>query len=395
MKGKTIIIGGGTINPIRNHLSLCAPAFGNTARKIHEMVEGSELVLTQMADSNNEWLRSNKDLESYIDRLLEDDEVKAIFMTSAVCDFEVEGGDFYGERLKTSEGGMALELKPSDKIISKIRVKRPDIFLVGFKTTTGKSVEDQFLIGLEMMKRTKCNLVLANDTITRKNLILTPEETMYGDTTDRQDALKILVDIFLMRFGATYERTKFIEGPNVGFENTSDTFIRVISFLIENGGFIENNSNGFTPGHFCYSIGENKFLSSQRKVNHNLALDAGMSLVTVLDGGQFQVEGTHKASVGARSQYLLLRDNPEHGCIVHTHNPLKEGSYIHTVPQKPFQCGSLECGMNTANNMKRYGSLKAVYLEKHGLNLMFKADEDPDIVINFLKEHLVLGEKTK
>jgi len=34
---KIIIYGGGTFSPIRNHLSLCATAFGTTARKLAEM----------------------------------------------------------------------------------------------------------------------------------------------------------------------------------------------------------------------------------------------------------------------------------------------------------------------------------------------------------------------
>lgn len=395
MEKRTVIIGGGTFNPIRNHLSLAAPAFGRTARDIHSLIPGSELVLTRMADPLNGFLTSNSDVEAYIDDLIEDKDVEAIIMNAAICDYEVEGGDFHGERFETSKGDITLDLKVSDKIISKIRKNRPDIFLVGFKTTTGKSPKEQFLIGLEMMKRTKCNLVLANDTLTRFNMVITPEETVYGWSKDREKVVTELVEVFKMRLGGTYNRTNHIISDNYPVENTSKTFQEVLKFLIDNGGYIENNSNGFTPGHFCFKIGDRSFYSSQRKADHNKVFEEGMSLVTSRSSQRnlFEVRGKRKASVGAHSQYLLLKENPEYDCIVHTHNPLRQGSPIHTASQKPFQCGSLECGMNTVNNMHTYGTLRAVYLHKHGINLMFKSDEDPQVVIDFLKDNIVLGEK--
>ena len=66
---KVVILGGGTFEPIRNHLSLSAPAFGNTAIQIHRLIPGSELVLTKMADRDSN-LKSNSDVEKYIDELL-------------------------------------------------------------------------------------------------------------------------------------------------------------------------------------------------------------------------------------------------------------------------------------------------------------------------------------
>ena len=35
---KIAILGGGTFSPVRNHLSLCAPAFGTTARQIQDFL---------------------------------------------------------------------------------------------------------------------------------------------------------------------------------------------------------------------------------------------------------------------------------------------------------------------------------------------------------------------
>jgi len=82
-------------------------------------------------------------------------------------------------------------------------------------------------------------------------------------------------------------------------------------------------------------------------------------------------------------------------CIVHTHNSQSPNSEVHFIPQKPFQCGSLECGMNTLNGLKDYGPLKAVFLEKHGINILFKSTTHYEHIIHFIKKNIKLGEKVK
>lgn len=393
---KILIIGGGTFQPIANHLSLAAPAFGTTAKQLHQLIPNSELVLTKMADSTSK-LSTNEDVESFLTEELKSVDLKAVILNVAFCDFKYPNGDFHAERLLTADGDISLGFTPASKVIKKIRIERPDIFLVGFKTTTNKTVDEQFLIGLKMMKSTKCNLVLANDVNTRKNIIITPEETYYGETTDRNAALAELVEIFNSRLDGTYNRSILVPCDNTPIEKTSQTFQEVIKWVIENNGFIENNGNGFTPGHFCQKLGQNTFLSSQRKANHNEVFENGMSLVEVTNGDKFLVHGTKKASVGARSQWLMLENNPEFDCILHTHNPLKEGSLIPITPQKPYQCGSLECGLNTSNHLGSMasGEIKAVYLDKHGANIMFKSSSDPKTVIDFLKENIEVGIKVR
>lgn len=417
MKRQTYILGGGTFQPIRNHLALCAPAFGTTAKTMKELMPEATLILTKMADSNVN-LVTNEDVERFIDTLIASDYTGTIILNVAFCDYKalpiegVESG-IHAERLKTSEGNITVELTPTEKIIAKIRKARPDIFLVGFKTTTGKTSEEQFSIALKTMKSVKCNLMFANDVVTRNNMIITAEESIYGETTDRQKALQELVDITRMRQDLTYNKSEFIQEFSFDIKyRTPENFQAVVQFLIDNGGFIENNSNGFTPGHFCYKDKDrhNVFFSSQRKANHNLVFTEGMSEVSVVwkhldltkaeyaeeTEPTFVVRGMRKASVGARSQWLILKENPDYDCIIHTHNPLKEGSLIPITPQRPFQCGSLECGVNTVSHLGTFGpNIKAVYLEKHGANILFKSSQDPNEVIEFIKANLELGTKVK
>jgi hypothetical protein len=102
-----VVIGGGTVSHVRNHLALCAPAYGTTAKKLHHMfraklgVNGAEgslreygywpkdqefdsrLYLTKMA--GQDWsamegveLETNEDVSKLLDKLIADPETKVI-----------------------------------------------------------------------------------------------------------------------------------------------------------------------------------------------------------------------------------------------------------------------------------------------------------------------------
>ena len=81
---RTIILGGGTFQPIRNHLSLSAPAFGTTAKILQTLIPDSELVLTKMADNNSKLL-SNEDVSAYIDDIINDEPVGTLILNVAFC----------------------------------------------------------------------------------------------------------------------------------------------------------------------------------------------------------------------------------------------------------------------------------------------------------------------
>lgn len=117
MKRKTVILGGGTFQPIRNHLSLSAPAFGTTAKILKALLHDSELILTKMANPESKLL-SNEDVEQYLDNLIQDEEIGTIVLNVAFCDYKalpIDGieSDFHGERLRTENGDITITLTPT------------------------------------------------------------------------------------------------------------------------------------------------------------------------------------------------------------------------------------------------------------------------------------------
>lgn len=193
-KNKVVVFGGGTFNHIATHLSLAAPAFGETAKKLHQMfvddgVLESHLVLTKMADSNSR-LITNDDVAACVAEMLKDPLVKVVVMNAAICDFEVDNP---GEARLSSSRDYPVTLKGiQGKILSTIRQTRPDIVVAGFKTTHGASKVEQLAKAAASMAASQLDIVLANDVHTRSNILLTKDLRVF-DGEARQYTLQRLV----------------------------------------------------------------------------------------------------------------------------------------------------------------------------------------------------------
>lgn len=400
---KTVhIIGGGTLSHVRNHLAIAAPAFGATAKRLYELCQERfdkmdiHLHLTKMADSNSK-LETNLDVKELLMQLKEDYNTKVIFMNAAMCDFEGQIGDEdsdkYATRLKTKDGEVFMELIPAEKVLKPIRDGRKDIFLVAFKTTCGATEQEQYLAGLDLMKKNSCNLVLANDTKTRKNMIITPEEARYHVTTDREEALVNLVDMAFYRSHLSFTRATVVAGTPVDW-NSDQVFPslrEIVNHCIKSNAY--KPFNGATVGHFACKIGEKEFLTSIRKSNFNDLEKNGLVRV-VTDSDDTVTAYGAKPSVGGQSQRIIFSEHNDYDCIVHFHCPVKVDSQVPVVSQFEYECGSHECGQNTSNGLKRFGNLSAVMLDNHGPNIVFHHSIDPQEVIDFIDANFDLSSKT-
>ncbi len=416
------IIGGGTFSHVRNHLALSAPAFGGTARTLDAMFEkfiignGGDLQntlslhLTKMADSKSQ-LVTNDDVGNLIDGLVADPTTSVIIMSAALCDYDGEiqvyeqigdnSGEWinipsgkYEERLKTAWGKQQMEITPADKIIGHIRKERKDIFVVGFKTTTGATSDEQYKAGLELLKKNSLNLVLANDTVTRNNMIIAPEETRYSETTDRHVVLQELVNMVLARKDNTFTRSTVVDGELVPWSTSElvpDSLRTVVNHCVERGAY--KPVLGKTAGHFAVRVDDKTVLTSVRKTNFNDSLD----LVKIdYEGLDKVIAHGAKPSVGGQSQRIIFDMYPDVDCIVHAHVPLREQprDIVPVAPQWQNECGSHQCGRNTAVNLQTFGNIKAVMLDGHGPNIVFSRDTNPNDVIDFIEANFDLEAKT-
>lgn len=401
------IFGGGTFFHVRNHMSLCAPAFGKTARYINTFYDDAQLHLTKMADPNS-ILDTNEDVEYKLDRLIADPLCKVIYFNVALCDYEgsiIERGEFdskiatksgkYEARLKTREGEQTMMLTPARKLIGKIRKTRKDIFVVGFKTTCNATPDEQYLAALNMLKENSINLVLANDTGNRRNMIVAPEETRYCVTTDRNKALTTLVEMTNSRSRNTFTRSTVIDGDIVPWNSNEipDNLRQVVNHCIKRGAY--KPFRGATAGHFAVKVNDHEVLTSIRKTNYNDLDKSGLVRIEY-EGLDKVIAHGAKPSVGGQSQRIVFDEHPDLDCIVHFHCPTKENvrDNVPVADQAPFECGSHNCGNNTSKNLRKFGDLEAVMLDNHGPNIVFSKNTDPAKVIEFIEANFDLDAKT-
>lgn len=224
---RIVIFGGGTIMHVRNHVGLCAPAYGGTAKKLASMLQYTvtdrcldlsiDLMLTKMADSESR-METNEDVEQALMRVVADPATAGIIFNVALCDFSGEIGSVasgkYAPRLQTREvtkNGLTMTLRPTKKLLKLIAAQRPDIVSVGFKTTADEPVEAQIAKSNRMSREANISWMLANDTVTRNNVVLRGS-SLHGNTVadayyngnDRNEALRILAQQFLQAVTPNY-----------------------------------------------------------------------------------------------------------------------------------------------------------------------------------------------
>jgi hypothetical protein len=430
------VITGGTSNYVAPHFALSAPAYGRVGKQIRDAVLSAleampssypntqvSLIRTKMAlgcadysaaekelfkAAGVPYLETNEDLEKVVDALVADPTTKGIIMAAAVCDWspaELDGRQGvtseFGKRrprLKANED-IALHLVPSEKIIQKIRKTRKDIFLVGFKATTGKTEQEQYIEGLRLLKGASCNLVFSNDLHERRNMVITPEEAKYV-RKGREASLNDLVSMTLARSNLHFTRSHVIEGDPIPWdsEKVPANLRKVVNHLVARGAY--KPFNGKTVGHFATrGPKDGTIYTSRRHSNFNNIESDGLLKIVASDDDNVVAFGG-KPSVGGQSQRIIFKEHPDVDCIVHAHVPLKPGydrSTIPSEPQKYRECGSHECGQATSDNLRPWPAnqrIKAVMLEEHGPNICFSRDTDPDEVIRFIETRWDLEGKT-
>jgi hypothetical protein len=221
-----LVMGGGTFSDVTPHLSLCTRAFGTTAKQLYlklhdEGIISTGLMLTKMANHSSS-LVSNKDVDEFIQKTLKNPALKAIIFNVAMCDFKGNVHGYPNTYRLSSNGSYAMRLMPdTTKVISKIKQQRPDIFLVGFKTTAGDNEAIQIRKAQDQIAISGCDLVLANDITTRNNILVTPNSILTGS---RDDLLNTIVSETIK---ACYPLKQLLRTPPLDFlepeENTIPT----------------------------------------------------------------------------------------------------------------------------------------------------------------------------
>jgi len=130
-------------------------------------------------------VETNEDLGKKLDEVLADPLVSAIVMAAAICDFEPAGvGWGKDEPRLNSKQPFRMWLSPAEKLIDKIKQKRPDIFLATFKTTSNESLDTLQYKATENLERCGADIVLGNDIKNKYNILVTQRSCVDFDVRD-------------------------------------------------------------------------------------------------------------------------------------------------------------------------------------------------------------------
>jgi hypothetical protein len=170
---------------------------------------------------------------------------------------------------------------------------------------------------------------------------------------------------------------------------------KVVDHCIERGAY--KPIAGKTAGHFAAKVGPHTFLTSIRKSDFNKIDEVGLVRVET-DGEDHVIAYGRKPSVGGQSQRIIFEQHPDKDCIAHFHSPLRPDSpdNIPIVSQREYECGSHQCGSNTARGLGKFegGQVEAVMLDNHGPNIVFHHGVNPEKVIEFIDRNFDLTQKT-
>lgn len=251
-----------------------------------------------------------------------------------------------------------------------------------------------------MLKASSANLVLANDTGTRQNMIVTPEEYHYDYGTDRSAALVELARMTCARSRNTFTRSTVApDGTPVRWDdpNVPASLRAVVDHCIARGAY--KPFRGVTVGHFAYNVERDRLIvTSRRKDDFNKLADHGMVMVEYGDGDNVTAWGG-KPSVGGMSQRIIFHDHPDKDCIVHFHSPLREDApdaeRIGRATQQWNECGSHQCGQQTSDTLVELApGIAATHLTGHGPNIVFSKEVPAERVVEFIERNWVLEHKT-
>ncbi len=205
------IIGGGTVFHVRPHLAISAVAYGSTAKQIAQECDSLfdnqqfkiNLHLTKMASGGKSEIETSEDVKVLIENICFDPDSDVIFLPVALCDFnahviehdELTNSGKNQPRLKSRDGDIKMLLTKSDKLISSIKLQRPDIFVVGFKTASNVPRQETLELSQHLLKESNCDFVLGNDIFQRLNVIVGRNGYKSNFYTNRNLAIKHLVGL--------------------------------------------------------------------------------------------------------------------------------------------------------------------------------------------------------
>lgn len=101
------------------------------------------------------------DYEKNLFEIIEKEQPDIIVLSAAVSDYGIE--NYVDGKIRTSSDEMVIRLKPLPKLISKVREKAPNAFIVGFKLLVDSTEDELKEACINSMNKNKLDMIVGND----------------------------------------------------------------------------------------------------------------------------------------------------------------------------------------------------------------------------------------
>lgn len=276
----------------------------------------------------------------------------------------------------------AVVLKKTPKVIEEIKKLSPYTFLVGFKLLDNVSEEELFDVGFNLLRKNRCNLVLANDIhkIRQGNhtgMLIYPEKT-YDIIEGKDNIADFIVNKSLERFNVKHPKSIQKSTENSITETLYQEFYKMGKYL-DKSNFLPKVINHERPdkiGTYGNMSCKTKsgFYITCRNVNKAELKPSDLSFIEKVDIVENKniysnvfYNSNLKPSIDTSIHSEIYKySNHSHIVHIHTNNiflgiPLVEECY-------PCGC-DLECN-SIVKFIKDTPSLDIIQMKKHGLIIL-------------------------
>lgn len=290
----------------------------------------------------------------------------------------------------------AIVLKKTPKVIEQIKKLSPYTFLVGFKLLDNVSDEELFDVGFNLLRKNRCNLVLANDIHkirqgNHRGMLIYPEKT-YDIVEGKDNIANYIVKKSIERYGVKHPKSIQVSSDNGISDEIFESFYKMGKWLDRND-FLPKVINHDRPdkigtyGNLSMRYGD-KFYITCRNVNKS---DLKKSDLSRINSVNLVDEGSIYSNVRYKSELKPSIDTTIHSEI-YRYSPFTHIVHIHTnkvflgypLISDAFPCGCDKECTSILDIVVEDISVQIIQMRKHGLIILGNSFEACQEKINNL-----------
>ena len=273
----------------------------------------------------------------------------------------------------------AIVLKKTPKVIEHIKKLSPFTFLVGFKLLDNVSEEELFDVGFNLLRKNRCNLVLANDIHNirqgnHRGMLIYPEK-VYDIVEGKHNIAKFIVKKSIERYSVKHPKSIQVSNNNRISDNIYDEFYRMGQWL-DRSDFLPKVINHDRPdkigtyGNMSMRYGEGFYITC-RNVNKSDLKESEISRIDSVN--MVNVDGIY-SNVKYNSELKPSIDTTIHSEI-YKYSDFTHIVHIHTnkvflgypLISEAYPCGCDKECLSIVDVVAQDPTVQIIQMRKHGL----------------------------